>query len=437
MTFQTLKRFLPAIIFFVLFAACGKPEPQTISPAQITEPAPAFTAAPIPTNTPTPTPTSTPTPTPTNTPTPTPTNTPTPTPTNTPTPTPTPAVPEGLPELVYRKNTILEEPLLSSEQEATRYLFQMALDGYYKFGLFVKDLSMLRPLKDYLDLYPEILSLEAESLTQYHNGYYLRFSDLTSTQTDLALRYAVRTADTSFLSDTELLTYEKLYLIADELQLTSLSEIEAVTAAHDYIVSNTSYDTATAVSGSGGPSHSAAGTLLNGTAVCSGYASTFQLLMMIADIPCEYVWNDLHAWNLVQLDGNWYHIDVTWDDPAPDRSGFVIYTHFLMTDSDLAGLEDHADWSCECGMPHNCDDTSYRLYPYTGFFCNNITEATELILAQKEQNTILLVYPADGSLTESSLLELVYHTLNFSGEMTYYPAESLGTTHYLLQIITK
>ena len=296
---------------------------------------------------------------------------------------------------------------------------------------------MLHSLEEYLELYPEILSLEAESLTKYHNGYYLRFSDLKSTQTDLALRYAVRTGDTSFLSAKEQLTYEKLLSVAKELSLRELTDIEAIIAVHDYLVLNTAYDNATAASGSGGPSHYAEGTLLNGLAVCSGYASVFQMLMMLADIPCEYVWNDVHAWNLVQIDNEWYHIDVTWDDPSPDRPGFVIYTHFMLTDDEIESLADHRSWSCECGEPHNCDDTSYRFYPYTGFFCNNETEAVDLILAQKEQQKITLVYPADSSLTENGLLELVYLTLNLSGEITYFPAEPLGTTHFLLQIIVK
>ena len=423
----------------------------TAAPAETLTPVPVYTATPVPTeaptqtpvptNTPTPTPsptntpTPTPTPSPTNTPTPTPTNTPTPTPTNTPTPSPTPAVPEGLPPLTYRESTVLKETLLTSEEEATRHLFTMALGGYYKFGIFVKELSMLHSPEEYMELFPEILSLEAESLTKYHNGYYLRFSDLKTNQTDLALRYAVRTGDTSYLSAREQLAYGKLFSVADELHLRELPDIEAITAAHDYLVLNTAYDNATAASGSGGPSHYAEGTLIDGLAVCSGYASTFQLLMMLADIPCEYVWTDVHAWNLVQLDGEWYHIDVTWDDPVPDRPGFVIYTHFMLTDTEIGALEDHSGWSCECNEPHNCDDTTYRLYPYTGFLCSTEAEATDLILAQKEQKKITLVYPADGSLTESSLLELTYFTLNLSGEITYYPAEPLGTTHYLLQVI--
>ena len=59
-----------------------------------------------------------------------------------------------------------------------------------------------------------------------------------------------------------------------------------------------------------------------GKGVCYGYASTFQLLMDMAGVECRTV-NGLagseratHAWNMVRLDGEWYFVDVSWNDPA-------------------------------------------------------------------------------------------------------------------------
>lgn len=339
--------------------------------------------------------------------------------------------------MINKENTILKDTLLTSEEEANRQLFKKALGGYYQFGLLVEDLSMLHTEAEYLELFPEFISIEIESLTKYHNGYYLRFSDLQTTQTDLAYRYALRTGDTSFLTDNEQTAYQKLFSVAEELEFDKLSDIDAVIAAHDYLVLNTAYDETDAESASNRASHYAEGTLLNNTAVCSGYASTFQLLMELADIKCEYVWNDSHAWNIVQLDGNWYHVDVTWDDPTPDQPGVVIYTHFLMTDEEVARLEKHESWQCECGGPHNCDDQSYRLYAYRDYLCSTEDEAAALIQAQADQDIITLVYPLSGTLTEDTLLQLAYPALNLSGTLNYYPSEALGDSHLLLRIIAK
>ena len=327
--------------------------------------------------------------------------------------------------------------MLTSEEEVNRYIFQMALDNYYLFGILAEDISMFHSEEEYLELFPEFIDIEFDSLTKYHNGYYLTVKDLKTTQTDLAYRYALRTGDTSFLTENEKKAYNKLFDIAEELQLKNLNDIETVLAVHDYLVLNTDYDQLTAASGSGGVSHYAEGLLLNNLAVCSGYASTFQLLMMIAGVDCEYVFTDSHAWNLVQIDEEWYHIDVTWDDPVSEESDTILYTHFMMTDEEIAQLDDHKDWDCECETDHDCDDESYRLYPYKDYICTTEDEATQILLNQSGQDTITLVYPAHGSLNQDSLLNLTFATLNLSGNITYYPEEPLGTTHSLLQILVK
>lgn len=66
------------------------------------------------------------------------------------------------------------------------------------------------------------------------------------------------------------------------------------------------------------------GTLKNGKAVCEGYARTFKYFMDAIGVPCVLISGtgqnsqgeiESHAWNDVQIGGNWYAIDVTWDDP--------------------------------------------------------------------------------------------------------------------------
>ena len=424
----------------VLPTATTAPVP-TNTPTQAVVPTaePTATPTPSPTNTPTPKPTATPTPSPTNTPTPKPTATPTPSPTNTPTPTPspTPLVPTGLPELVSKKNTTIEGDLLTTEEQVNDYLFNMAQNNYYMFGILVDDLSLLHSEQEYLQLFPEFISIQFDSLTEYRNGYYLRIANLVTTQTDISLRYALRTENTSVLNDTEQKVYHKLHDVAKELKLEELNDIDAIIAAHDYLVLNTSYDEAAATATTGGPSHYAEGPLLNNKAVCSGYASAFQLLMTFADVECEYVFSDTHAWNLVKLDDEWYHIDVTWDDPVPDQPGTVIYTHFLMTDEEVSSLADHQNWSCECGKPHDCNDESYRLYPYRDYLCSDEAEAIRLISQQADTGHITLVYPAGGTLTERALLDLTFNTLQITGNITYFPADNLGNNYYLLRIIIK
>lgn len=85
------------------------------------------------------------------------------------------------------------------------------------------------------------------------------------------------------------------------------------------------------------------GTLMDGRAVCEGYTRTFQRLMYLAGIPCLVVrgtgGGEDHAWNMVKLEGDWYHIDVTWDD-APNFSDGRHYLYFNLTTAAISA--DHA-----------------------------------------------------------------------------------------------
>ena len=85
-----------------------------------------------------------------------------------------------------------------------------------------------------------------------------------------------------------------------------------------------------AYSDTGARAHSVTGALLDGRAVCDGYAGAFCLLMRMVGIPCGIVEGEAedasgggpHSWNIVRLDGDVYQIDVTWDDQLWG------YTHF-------------------------------------------------------------------------------------------------------------
>lgn len=86
---------------------------------------------------------------------------------------------------------------------------------------------------------------------------------------------------------------------------------------------------------SGSNDQTVIGSLLDGAAVCAGYARGYQILMQAVGIPCFFVTGVSegigHAWNLVQLDGEWYYTDVTWDDQMDDENGNIYYTYLNVT----------------------------------------------------------------------------------------------------------
>ena len=84
--------------------------------------------------------------------------------------------------------------------------------------------------------------------------------------------------------------------------------------------------------------NSAYGPLMVGDALCGGYAQAFSLLMHKLGIECVFVTGvadgGSHAWNLIKLGGEYYHIDLTWDDPDGDPCD-VLYSYFCVTNEDI------------------------------------------------------------------------------------------------------
>lgn len=122
------------------------------------------------------------------------------------------------------------------------------------------------------------------------------------------------------------------------------SDLEKEKFIHDYIINNCRYDSKAADNiNDFSESKGIYGTLINKKAICGGYSSTFQLLVSSLNIKSIKVVGTsdgvAHAWNMVNIDGKWKYVDVTFDDPiAVDQSGKELkansleHTYFNYTD---------------------------------------------------------------------------------------------------------
>ena len=115
------------------------------------------------------------------------------------------------------------------------------------------------------------------------------------------------------------------------LGLAQMDDYHKIKTIHDYIVNNTAYkDDGT------NQCHSAYSALIQGYAVCQGYAGLFQRLCKEVGIETRYITGyagEAHAWNIVKLDNQWYNVDVTWDDPI---GGSLRYDYFLKAEIDFS-----------------------------------------------------------------------------------------------------
>ena len=117
---------------------------------------------------------------------------------------------------------------------------------------------------------------------------------------------------------------------------------------HDYLVDNIEYDSSLSKPNI----YDVYGALVNHVSVCEGYARSFKYILDEMWIPCVLVIGtgtnsrgetERHAWNYVEIQGSWYAVDCTWDDPVVVGGGIVSqsskYKYFLKGSNDF--LADH------------------------------------------------------------------------------------------------
>jgi hypothetical protein len=118
----------------------------------------------------------------------------------------------------------------------------------------------------------------------------------------------------------------------------SMTKVEKAMVLHDYLIRNTEYtkDTSKAYR------TTEVGTFLKHKANCEGYSRAYAILMEKVGIPVGYVTSDalVHMWNKIKIGKNWYHVDVTWDDPldtyeGKDQYGKVSHENFLCSNDKI------------------------------------------------------------------------------------------------------
>ncbi|WP_286229743.1 transglutaminase domain-containing protein [Neobacillus mesonae] len=114
------------------------------------------------------------------------------------------------------------------------------------------------------------------------------------------------------------------------------TQFEKVLYVHDALANHITYDWAELKNPNAySLSHKALGALVYQKAVCDGYTEAMNVILsklhieskMVTSVPMN------HAWNLVKVDGQYYHVDVTWDDQ--DGKMPTVYMYFLVSDKEF------------------------------------------------------------------------------------------------------
>lgn len=219
------------------------------------------------------------------------------------------------------------------------------------------------------------------------------------------LAFSYKNLDYTFAAEKKLKAEQKLNDVVGRLtaQAQKLnSRFEKELFFHNWLCENVSY------SNDGTDDvYTVYGALINGVAVCEGYARAMQLLCDSVGIPCTVTYGFLngigHMWNIIDPGDGWYHLDVTCDDD--EEFGYVRYAYFNFSD-ELISL-DHTLFDavvsgksyiaadCFNIYLYNCNSAAYNYFIKKNLIFNDdINAATQLILnaVSKGQTSIELLY---------------------------------------------
>ena len=187
---------------------------------------------------------------------------------------------------------------------------------------------------------------------------------------------------------------KKVVEIADKFR--HLSDVDKVMAVHDYLIDHIEYSNPHIRS-------FAYGALIEGKAVCQGYAQSLAMILNNLNVECHTIVAMtkgsnpvLHEWVRVKLDGKWYYIDLTWDDTpwAEDKN----YKYFLIN-TDMISRDHETGYSLAGGPEVDGSKYLYYAYKKQGIFAETKDDIDKIIRDQinatnQSYTTVIIAVPA-------------------------------------------
>ena len=120
----------------------------------------------------------------------------------------------------------------------------------------------------------------------------------------------------------------------------SMNDSEKIKLFHDYIINNTKYDSNYQLTTNRDEyptsPYNAYGVLFENKAICGGYSDVMAIYLDKLGIKNYRISSNEHIWNYVYINNNWYHLDLTWDDPVTNTGeDLLIYDFFLINSKQL------------------------------------------------------------------------------------------------------
>lgn len=208
----------------------------------------------------------------------------------------------------------------------------------------------------------------------------------------------------------------ELKTIIDKIIKDDMSDYDKELAIHDWLVKNVEYVEGLDPSSTENGSY---GALVSKRTMCRGYAEAVKVISECCGLNTKLIVGDAvdqngrtvgHAWNLVNLEDKWYHLDVTYDDPIGDKSKNIHHFYFNLSDTDIS--KDHT-W--EKDYFPSCDNDSYMYYKKNDLYYSNYDDfRSEVSDTIKYDKPKFLEVVLDAAKVSESQLRFIFNATSMN-----------------------
>lgn len=201
-----------------------------------------------------------------------------------------------------------------------------------------------------------------------------------------------------------------------------MTDLDKILYAHEYIVKNTTYRNSNNIDGAAG------GVLGDKRGRCEGYAHAMMVLLHEMDIDSYFITSSSmnHGWLMVELDGQYYHVDPTWDNTQPGANDIYYHRFLLRNDNEFETIKasrTHYNWYCSAKTGITSVSTRFTnwfvhdvagcMYYYDGLWYYQDIESNSILCSDVNGNNKIVV------VNGSDLTETVKLTGITSGVLKY------------------
>lgn len=227
----------------------------------------------------------------------------------------------------YKYVQNIDKQNIENRQELLNMLYTVLNSGDNNYSFYCDYDICLNDIKDLIN--------EKNTISNINNFIH-PFNSFDSINIDISNNGKITIKSKKSYTDEEIIfvrSYIDTFIITNAIE--NMDNYSKIKTFHDHIVNITEYDSEHTEK-----TFNAYNLLISGKAICGGYSDIMSIYLNMIGLQNYKINSDNHIWNLVNLDGTWYHLDATWDDPvSDDKKDYLLHNFFLISTSELYKLD--------------------------------------------------------------------------------------------------